>query len=117
MQLLPQLSEQKVDEAYALFQKAAERDRSDYLSLYRLGLIDFHRKNLDSAYGYALRSYEAFPELSLNVELLMNIAVARGDEKTARRLNEELASLKQREAAQQAAGAGTGSAQSSPSGH
>ena len=112
-----QLSEQKVDEAYTLFQKAVERDRSDYLSLYRLGLIDFHRKNLDSAYGYALRSYEAFPELSLNVELLMNIAVARGDEKTARRLNEELASLRQRESAQQAAGSGTGSAQSSPSGH
>lgn len=92
------LSQQKVDDAYELFAKALERDKSDYLSLYRVGLIEFHRKDFTASYRHALESYRSFPELSLNVELLVNLAAQRGDTKAALRYKNELASLKQREA-------------------
>lgn len=90
------LIQQKVEQAHELFVKAVERDPFDYFSLHRLASIEYHRGDIDAAYKYALASYEVFPELSANVELLVNIAAARGD-KSALVYKREHSILKLRE--------------------
>lgn len=86
--------------AYQKFGEALERDPYDYLSLYRMALIEASQGKLTEAREHALASYRAFPELRRNVELLMKLAAKEGDAAAVRRYQEEANSLHQREAEQ-----------------
>ncbi len=85
--------------ARAFFEAALKRDPNDYLSLSYLAFIQAREGEIEQAYANAMKSYQLFPELSSNVEILANLAAERGERSLVLRLRQELADLRQREAA------------------
>ncbi len=85
-----------VEEAQKRFEASLSRDPYDYLSAYRLAQISQRRGDLEMAERYARRSYEAFPEMLDNVEMLMTLAASRGENREALRLQSELNNLRRR---------------------
>jgi spermidine synthase len=86
--------------AAELFRQAIARDPQDYASLHRLAAIELNQGDLENAYQHALASYQNFPELRQNVELLTELSVRSGRLKDAAAYQAEVNTLRQREADQ-----------------
>lgn len=61
-------------------------------------MFEFYQGKLAQAKHHAEASYRLFPELRSNVELLMSVAIAEGDEKASLRYEAEAELLQVREA-------------------
>jgi spermidine synthase len=92
------LGQGDLEGAADLFKKALERDPHDYVSLFRLAAIEVDQGKMEESYGHALASYRCFPELRENVELLLAHSARLGKAKDTARYQDEVNSLRQREA-------------------
>lgn len=94
------LQQQDPAGASDLLQQAVERDAFDYTALALLAWIRFQEGQVEEADRLAQASYQAFPELRSNVELLATIALRQGREAEARRYQAEASRLKSLEVGQ-----------------
>ncbi|MFA5504266.1 MAG: fused MFS/spermidine synthase [Vulcanimicrobiota bacterium] len=89
---------QDPEQALIHFEAALQRDSHDHASLSRAALMYAQLGQFERAISYAQRSYQEFPESSINVELLVDLMAQAGRDNEARKFQQELLELRQLEA-------------------